>query len=185
MTTVYLVRHAHAAWEPSEERPLSEAGRERATALVSGFGTAALSAIYSSPARRALETIRPLADARGLRPEIVPELRERELLVHPGATFEATVEAAWRSPEVGVGGSESNRAAAARGLRVLERVLAAHPEEGVVLSTHGNLLALILQSLDSSHGYETWRAMTFPDVYRLVFDGAKLLHVERGWSEPS
>ncbi|HEY6555532.1 MAG TPA: histidine phosphatase family protein [Vicinamibacteria bacterium] len=183
MTIVYLVRHAHAPFEPSEERPLSEAGRADAAALAKAFGTTALSAIYSSPARRALETIDPLARSRGLRPEVVPDLRERELVVAAGATFEATVEAAWRAPDLGVGGSESNRAAADRGRRVLQEVLSAHGGEAVVLSTHGNLLALILHGQDPTHGYETWRSMTFPDVYRLAFDGTKLLQVDRVWSE--
>jgi 2,3-bisphosphoglycerate-dependent phosphoglycerate mutase len=179
MTSVYLVRHAHAHWTPSEQRPLSEEGRAAAAALARHLAPIPVSAIYCSPARRAMETIEPLAEARGIRPEIVPDLRERHLVVPPGLTFEAAVETAWREPEVGAGGSESNRAAAARGLRVLHRVLSGHEGQPVVLSTHGNLLALILNALDPAHGYETWYALTFPDVYRLAFENSTLSNVER------
>ena len=177
-TSVYLVRHAHAHWTPSEQRPLSEEGRAAAAALARHLAPIPVSAIYCSPARRARETIEPLAEARGIRPEIVPDLRERHLVVTPGHTFETAVETAWRNPAIGVEGTESNQAAA-RGVRVLDRVLSAHEGQSVVLSTHGNLLALILNALDPAHGYQTWRALTFPDVYSLTFEERALLRVER------
>jgi len=182
-TIVYLVRHAHARWEASEERPLSDQGRAAAADLAGWFGSTPIAAIYSSPARRAIETIQPLADARGILPRIVPDLRERELVVGLGTTFEAAVEAAWRSPATGSGGTESNRAAAARGIRALQEIVSAHRDQCVVVSTHGNLLALMLNSLDSSYGYETWRALTFPDVYRLDFLEGAPTHVERVWGQ--
>ena len=185
MTSAYLVRHAHAHWEPSEERPLSEQGSAGARALADCMGATAVSAIYSSPARRAIETIQPLAAARGLVPEIVPDLRERALVVPSGATFESAVETAWLDPAAAADGTESNRAAAERGVGVLQRILAKHRGEPVVMSTHGNLLALILGALNSSYGYETWRALTFPDVYRLVFQGKALVDLERVWVPPA
>jgi 2,3-bisphosphoglycerate-dependent phosphoglycerate mutase len=51
----------------------------------------------------------------------------------------------------------------------------------VALGTHGNLLALILNALDSRFGHEFWRELSFPDVYQLVFDGTTCLGVERLW----
>ncbi len=65
--SAYLVRHAHAHWQTSEERPLSEEGRAGARALADCLGPTTIFAIHSSPARRAIETIEPLAEARGLR----------------------------------------------------------------------------------------------------------------------
>lgn len=123
VTTAYLVRHAHAHWQPSEARPLSQQGRAAAGALARAFREAPVTAIYSSPARRAIETIEPLASGLGLRSAIVADLRERELVVPPGTRFEDAVEAAWQNPDRGVSGSESNRAAAARGLRALQQAV--------------------------------------------------------------
>jgi 2,3-bisphosphoglycerate-dependent phosphoglycerate mutase len=183
ITSVYLVRHAHAHWEPSEERPLSDQGRAAATNLSRCLGSAAISAIYSSPARRAIETIQPLANAHGLHPEIVPDLRERHLTVMPGETFETAVETAWRNPATGQGGTEPNVVAATRGVGVLQQIIAARQGESVVVATHGNLLALMLNALDPAYGYEIWRTLTFPDIYKLQFRGNMLLHVERVWAE--
>ena len=55
------------------------------------------------------------------------------------------------------------------------------PEIDVALATHGNLLALALNGLDPSFGYEFWRRLSFPDVYGLTLDGRRLIGVERIW----
>jgi 2,3-bisphosphoglycerate-dependent phosphoglycerate mutase len=169
LTTVDLVRHAHADWTPDENRPLSARGRADASALARRLDGVPVDAIYTSPARRAVETIEPLAWACGLDPAIVEDLRERTSTVPSGVAFEDAVAALWADPDRSVHGSESNRGAAARGRRVVDEVLARHPGGRVVLSTHGNLLALTIGTFDPSFGFGAWRALTFPDVWRLAF----------------
>jgi 8-oxo-dGTP diphosphatase len=76
-----LVRHASAgdrhAWEGDDrERPLDERGRKRAEELVTRLERQPIEAILSSPARRCVETIEPLARDRGLAIELRPELGE-------------------------------------------------------------------------------------------------------------
>jgi 2,3-bisphosphoglycerate-dependent phosphoglycerate mutase len=62
-------------------------------------------------------------------------------------------------------------------------MLSRHPGETIVAATHGNLLALLLNGLDSRFGYEFWKSMTFPDVYELRFQDAALSSVRRVWRE--
>jgi 2,3-bisphosphoglycerate-dependent phosphoglycerate mutase len=185
LTTVDLLRHAHADWTPDENRPLSSRGRMDAEALARRLAEPVVAAIYSSPARRAIETVEPLATACGLTPLVVDDLRERSLVVPDGVAFEAAVAAAWANPEEGVHGSESNRTAAARGRRVLDDVIARHAGQRVVLSTHGNLLALVLNALDPAFGFEAWRGLTFPDAWRLTFDGGALTKFARVAGSPT
>ncbi|MET0555422.1 MAG: histidine phosphatase family protein [Vicinamibacteria bacterium] len=179
LTTIDLVRHAHADWTPDENRPLSSRGRADASALARRLSEPPIDAICSSPARRAIETIEPLAWACGLAPAIVDDLRERTLVVPSGASFEDAIAAAWASPDVRVGGSESNREAARRGRRVVDDVVARHAGGRVVLSTHGNLLALVLNALDPSFGLEGWRGLSFPDAWRLTFRDGVFAHFAR------
>jgi 8-oxo-dGTP diphosphatase len=78
---VHLVRHADAGkrdrWHgPDEERPLTEAGRARAAALVQELSPVAPTRILSSPLVRCVETVQPLADALGLVVELHPALAE-------------------------------------------------------------------------------------------------------------
>ena len=76
-----LVRHARAGdradWTGDDRlRPLDERGERQAQALVELLDPHAVSRIVSSPYRRCLQTVEPLADARGLEIEAREELGE-------------------------------------------------------------------------------------------------------------
>lgn len=180
-TRIYLIRHAHAQWSEDDRRPLSDAGREAAIAVAERLESRPIEALYSSPSRRAVETVAPLANRLGLEPELVADLRERELPVVPANSFEALVRDAWRRPDQAPSGGESNVEAQARGTAAVFRLVDRHPGQQVAVSTHGNLLALVLNGLDPSYGYEFWRRLSFPDVYGLTLDGHRLSGVERIW----
>ena len=139
-------------------------------------------ALSSSPSTRAVETVGPLANRLGLKPELVADLRERQLPVVPADAFDALVRDAWRCPQEAPPGGESNIEGQARGTAVVHRIVDRHPAEQVALATHGNLLALVLNGLDASYGYEFWRQLSFPDVYCLTLDDHRLIAVERIWN---
>ncbi|HBQ75403.1 MAG TPA: histidine phosphatase family protein, partial [Exiguobacterium sp.] len=62
MTTLYFVRHAHSTYSPDERaRPLSGAGQADARRLLETFQGIPIDRFYSSPYRRAIETVAPLA----------------------------------------------------------------------------------------------------------------------------
>jgi 2,3-bisphosphoglycerate-dependent phosphoglycerate mutase len=115
----------------------------------------------------------------GIAPTVIADLRERDLPPVFNDDFPGTIRTAWENPAVAPEGGESNLAAQARGLAVLRMILARHAGQHVVVATHGNLLALILNALDSSFGYDFWRAMTFPDIYELQFEAEVLARVDR------
>ena len=76
-----LVRHAWAgdrtAWVGEDrERPLDERGTRDASALVELLAPFELEAILTSPARRCVETVGPLAAARDLELDVRDELSE-------------------------------------------------------------------------------------------------------------
>lgn len=69
--TLALVRHARAGergtWEGDDRlRPLDEKGRRQAADLVGVLKNLPITRIMSSPARRCVQTVGPLALARGL-----------------------------------------------------------------------------------------------------------------------
>lgn len=80
-SAVYLVRHAKAGvrgtWPGADEqRPLTRRGRKQARRLVERFQGLDLERIVSSPFVRCVQTVDPLAAARGLAVEPAAELRE-------------------------------------------------------------------------------------------------------------
>ena len=118
MTIVYLVRHAHAAWQTDEQRPLSARGTADAERIAALLAREPISAIYSSPARRAQQTVAPLAQRLVLPILIEVDLRERVLSAAPVDDFMTAIRACWDNPDRGLDGGESNQAAHRRGAKV-------------------------------------------------------------------
>jgi 2,3-bisphosphoglycerate-dependent phosphoglycerate mutase len=180
-TMLYLVRHAHADWQLDETRPLSESGRAAAHAMAGLLSAIPIAAIYSSPAQRSIETVEPLAQRLGIRVDVVPELRERQLPVVPADDFDKVIRETWRVPTDAMPGGESNSMAQTRGLAAVRQFIARHAGQHLVVATHGNLMALILNGFDPTFGYECWRELSFPDVYELEFETSALIRVRRIW----
>jgi 2,3-bisphosphoglycerate-dependent phosphoglycerate mutase len=66
VTTVIVVRHAEKSSTPRDNPPLTEQGQARAAALARILRSAGVTAIYSSPFLRTLQTVQPLARQLGL-----------------------------------------------------------------------------------------------------------------------
>jgi 8-oxo-dGTP diphosphatase len=80
-SVVYLVRHAKAgersSWRaPDPDRPLTRRGRKQALRLIERFEGLDLTRILTSPFVRCVQTVEPLAAARGLPVEPIDALRE-------------------------------------------------------------------------------------------------------------
>lgn len=78
--TVLVVRHAKAGDRGSgasdRDRPLTPSGRAQADALPDLFAAFSISSVLSSPYRRCIETVSPLARRLGLEVTPAPELAE-------------------------------------------------------------------------------------------------------------
>ncbi len=178
MTSVLLVRHAHAPWSPDEMRSLSQEGKAAADRLADQFAALPIAAVYSSPYRRSVETVSPIAVRRKLAVRELPDLRERALGSINSLDFEQAVASTWTDFDSAHAGGESNREARHRGLSAIRFLATRHPDEVVVAGTHGNLLALILSAFDDRVDFDFWRSLKFPDILRLDLErsGAGTYH---------
>ena len=100
MTAVYLIRHAKAKnrvkWlEPDHLRPLTKAGFAQADALPALYEEQPFSRLFSSPYVRCVQTLEPLAEARGLPLELAEELAEG---AHAGEMLELMLALAHDGP---------------------------------------------------------------------------------------
>ncbi len=78
---IFLVRHGQTAWNGRrylgwEDVPLDHVGTRQAQETARRLAQEPLDVIYSSPLTRAAETIRPLAESRGLPVLFADDLRE-------------------------------------------------------------------------------------------------------------
>lgn len=176
---VLLVRHAEPVPAgtpdiPDDDRPLTDDGRSAADELAAELDGWEVTAIYSSPYARAVETVTVLAERRGMGVQLIDDLRERRLTPELHDGWQQTLERSWNDADFEIPGGESGRTAQRRAVAILDLLRTRHADGGrIVLGSHGNLISLILQALQPEVGYEFHMAMPMPALYRLTHDGMR------------
>ncbi|MEM7404775.1 MAG: histidine phosphatase family protein [Pseudomonadota bacterium] len=169
MTSLLLIRHAAAQIARDQARtawPLSPRGHEQAAALANTLRDESIDAIYSSPYARALETVTPLARARGLEVCVDDALGERVVSDGYVEDWDGVMARSWADFDFRTEGGESNRECQVRIGRALAALARQHRRQTVAVGTHGIVLALFLQSF-SEFDYAAWREMPEPALYRV------------------
>lgn len=187
MTKALLVRHgqtdwnAAGRWQGHQDVPLNQTGRAQAQALAVRIAGWPITAIYSSDLRRAGETAEILGGALGLTPTYDAALRERSAGIFEGLTG-AELRAAYpgvlesiETGEVRPIGGETFEELQTRVITVYADILRRHPDETILIVSHGGALHALL-----SHVLE----LPLPLVYRLSLAGNTgltcLEHTPRG-----
>ena len=160
-TRLYLVRHG-ATQLTAEDRfsgaigvDLSEEGRRQAARLGDRLAEEGITACYSSPLSRTLETAQLVVGTRALRIETRDALREISHGHWEGLTrreVEARHQdeyAAWEEDPFtfAPAGGESGVAVLARALPVIREIVTAHPGQRVLVVSHKATIRLVLSSL--------------------------------------
>ena len=146
MTTVYFIRHAEPNYENHDDlsRELSPKGLQSSKELVNFFAGTQIDAFYSSPYLRAVDTIKPLADSRGQTIHLIPDFRERKITDHWIEDFTGFTEKQWADFHYHLPGGESLFMVQERNIRALEDLLQAHPDQTILIGTHGTALSTII-----------------------------------------
>ena len=158
LAKIYIVRHGETAWN-AEKRiqgqidiGLNPAGLAQADAAGKWLAGLPVAAVYSSDLLRARQTAERIAALPGLALRLVPAVRERRYGVFEGLTYS---EAKTRHPahyhafEMRVPdfslpeGGESLHQLFERVTLCLREIASRHPDETVVLVTHGGVLDII------------------------------------------
>jgi 2,3-bisphosphoglycerate-dependent phosphoglycerate mutase len=176
-TTFFLLRHAESAPDrtlPEADWPLSSRGEAQSQALILVLGQLGIERIVSSPYLRAQRTVLPFANQAGLKIEIDPDLRERKLAEGIIVEWETLIRRAWADPSFRAPGGESGMECQRRIATCIQRwivdmALESSPTTTLLFSSHGNAIGLYLNLIDPTFGFENWRAMRNPDLYRLVY----------------
>lgn len=178
ITNVFLVRHAHSNYSTDEwNRPLSEKGRLAIEALPKVFSKIAINVVISSPYRRAVETVEGIN--RNLAVILIEDFKERTISLKKVDDFHGEVLKAWVNPYYKLAGGESNKEAQTRGVTALQQIIRKYAGKNIIIGTHGNLMALILNEFDSSFDFHFWQRLTMPDVYQLTFKNEELTSIKR------
>lgn len=141
MTTLVFIRHGETDWNAAgrlqghTDRPLNEYGRRQAREVAERLAGDGVGVVYASDLARARETAEIIAARLGLEVVLDPDLREKNWGNWEGLTADERLHVEFEG--------ESTEEHRERMLRAVERIVAAHPEERVVVVTHGGSLRRI------------------------------------------
>ena len=183
-TEILLVRHGQSASyvdgvpfalvEGQGDPALSDHGRLQALQLAARLEHVPIDAIYVTTLRRTAETIAPLAASLGIDPVVEPDLREVFLGDWEGGLYRRM--AAERHPAFArmnetqdwgaIPGGETSAELRHRVRRGLERIHAAHPDQRVVVVSHGGAIGAMVAEASGA------RALAFANA-----DNASISHL--------
>jgi len=177
--TIYFVRHCAPDKSVHEDRirPLTGQGKRDAQRLTERFAGVSVDRVVSSPYVRAIDTVKGIADQRGLTVETDADLRERAVGTWV-EDFDTFARSQWADLDWKLPGGESLRETMERNVAALNRLLA-HPAETTVVGAHGTALSTLIRAFDTDYGYADFRKIqnVMPWVVRFTFDGHALI----GW----
>jgi 2,3-bisphosphoglycerate-dependent phosphoglycerate mutase len=174
LTTVYLLRHAQSQANrhiPESDWSLSTHGCEQAEGLKALLALLGIDVIYTSPYTRAVDTVMPFAQHAGLRVDRVEGLRERQLTTGSLPNWFELVQQSWRDFDFALPHGESNAQCQARIIHTIRHLVALQRGRVLLVSSHGNAIALYLHALDASYSFDQWVAMRNPDIFRIYYHG--------------
>lgn len=178
MKRIYVIRHCEAEGQPPES-PLTEIGLKQAMDLTHFFADMEVERIVSSPYKRAIQTIQPLANQLNIEIEINNKLAERSLSSQPLSDWQEKLKATFEDYDLKFEGGESSQEATDRIVGVLNSVIN-KDVENTIMVTHGNIMALLLNHYDKAFGYEDWKNLSKPDIYLLKTGNGESTY-ERMW----
>jgi 2,3-bisphosphoglycerate-dependent phosphoglycerate mutase len=162
---IYLVRHCKAVGQEPEAQ-LTNQGREDSYRLVDTLIDKEIDMIYSSPFKRAMETIKPFALKTGQEIIIDDRLKERVLSSVEFDDWMEKLEATYEDLELRFDGGETSNEATSRGIQFLNEVLEG-PGDNVVVVSHGALISLLIRHYIKQFGFNEWKHMTNPDIFHM------------------
>lgn len=181
-TNIYFVRHAHSTYTPDElRRPLSSKGFEDVARISKILEKENIDIVISSPYKRALQTVEGIAKYIGKEVIIDNGFKERTLSEIPVDDFNSAIKKVWKEPTFSWKGGESNLIAQERGISATLNVLERYEDKNIVVGTHGNIMVLIMYYFDKKYGFNFWKDLDMPDIYKLTFDSKSLKDVNRIW----
>jgi len=171
MTTIYLVRHGSTAWNEQPrfrglaDIPLSDKGLQQAAALRDCLRDKTLTAVYSSPLPRAVQTAEVLAAPHNLPIQLEPDLRSVNYGHWEGKT-EQEVESS--DPElyhrfrnaietVRYPGGESMEELRARAFSALERIAVSCAGSSVAVVTHQVVTRVLVCAVLGVDSHPYWQ----------------------------
>lgn len=179
MTTVYFIRHAEPNYANRDEfsRDLTPKGIAQSERLLDVFRGIDIDVFFSSPYKRAVDTIYPLANSRKKNIHLKEKLCERRIGTWVD-NFDEFSQKQWQDFGFHLKNGESLHRVQQRNIAMLHEILINYPNQTIVIGTHGTALSTIIKYYQADFGYQDFNANKhkFPWIMAFEFDGIMLKH---------
>ncbi|MXQ49430.1 histidine phosphatase family protein [Streptococcus pneumoniae] len=175
--TIYLIRHAEPNYNnhQDDERELTAEGLQDCQLLLDYFKDITIDRIYSSPFKRALQTIDELAKEKNLPIQIKENFRERKIDDVWIGDFNTFSQRQWQDFNYKLAKGESLQEVQDRNIQQLQEILK-EQETSIIISSHGTAISTILNYYDYQFTFDNFQAIKqlMPFLATLSFENGKL-----------
>jgi 2,3-bisphosphoglycerate-dependent phosphoglycerate mutase len=154
-TVLYFIRHAESDVSVHDDmtRPLTLKGFSDAEKLVDIFSDRPINRIYASPLLRTIQTVTPLAKARGLSINTIDDLRERKIGHGWIDDFDSYSKQQWVDFTYKLPGGDSLLEVQERNIAAIRSILSDCEGGNIIVATHGTALSTIINYYSPTFAY--------------------------------
>jgi len=179
MKKIYFVRHSLPNFEIKDDRtrPLSAEGIERCKEIDSFFKEIEIDAIYSSPFKRAYDTVINLSKIKKIEIKYIEDFRERKVSDKWIEDFNDFAKKQWNDFNYKLKDGESLSEVQNRNIKGLEAILQNKEYNNIVIATHGTALSTIVNYYDNLFGINDFNRIKnkMPFIMIMTFNGLKYI----------
>lgn len=174
---VYLIRHAEPNYDNhnDEERELTPKGLQDCQLLLDYFKLTAIDSIYSSPFKRAIQTVYDLANEKNLPIQVKENFKERKVDDVWIDDFNDFAKRQWQDFSYQLAKGESLQEVQDRNIRELQKILD-RKEKNLLISSHGTAISTIINYYDNQFSFDNFQDIKklMPFVATLIFNNGKI-----------
>ncbi|MGT2742608.1 histidine phosphatase family protein [Streptococcus plurextorum] len=174
---IYFIRHCEPNYDNhnDRERELTEKGLQDCQLLIDYFSDKKIDKIFSSPYKRAYDTVFPLSEKYGLEIQIVHDFRERKIDSVWIDDFTSFTQKQWLDFSYKLSDGESLQEVQDRNIAALSDILRKHHKEHIVIGSHGTAISTIINYFIPAFNYNDFNQIKslMPFVLVLTFEDDK------------
>lgn len=182
MTEVYFVRHAEPDYSIHDDRirPLTEKGMIDRQLVTQFLQTQGIEHVYSSPFKRAIDTIKDYADKNNLTIKYIEDFKERKIDSVWIEDYKAFSKNQWDNFNYKFNDGECLKEVQDRNIKALNELLIKHKNNKIAIGSHGTALCTIINYYDPSFGYKQFESVKIlmPWIVKFTFEGQVCNNIE-------
>ncbi|CEJ72864.1 phosphoglycerate mutase [[Clostridium] sordellii] len=182
MNKIYFVRHAKPDFSVHDDltRPLTDKGIIDSKNICEFLKEKSINKIYSSPYKRAIDTIKELAQNLSIKIEVVDDFRERKISNIWIEDFNKFSKSQWENFEYKLNDGESLNEVQSRNIKALHRILNENSNQNIVIGTHGTALSTIINYYDKTFDYLSFTKIkdVMPFIVCMEFEKTNVLNID-------